>query len=176
MKSGVEGAVRFNVESGTYAENIRLQGIQGTSAANNIIFTSVSGNNDDVIIKGAGYSEPAYGEQKYGMVAIDSTEYVTFENISFVPVVQTYPNAIHVLNTSRHFTLRNCVVTTNPIITGSSGMSLFRMEARNVEGNNNDYVTVENSTFNGGYIALYMGGTGYVALTKNVELLSEIMS
>ncbi|MFV0467391.1 MAG: DUF4465 domain-containing protein [Dysgonomonas sp.] len=166
MQGGIEGVVRFNVESGTYAENIKLQGIQGTSAINNIVFSSVSGNNDDVIIKGAGYSEPAYGDPKYGMVAIDSTEYVTFENISFVPTVQTYPYAVHILNTSRHFTLRNCIVTADPITTGYSGMSLFRMEARNVEGNNNDYVTVENNTFNGGYIALYMGGTSYVALTK----------
>lgn len=166
MKDGVEGAVKFNVEAGTYAENIKISAIQGTSDTHNIVFTSLSGKNDDVIISGSGYSEPAYGDQKYGMVAVDSTNHVTFENMSFIPAVQTYPYAVHVLHVSRYFTLRNCVIKADPVVTGYSGMQLFYMEARNVEGNNNDYVTVENNSLMGGYIAFYMGGTGYVALTK----------
>lgn len=166
MKGGVEGAVKFSIEPGTYAENIKVQAIQGTSTDHNIVFTSQTGKNDDVIISGSGYSEPAYGSQKYGMVAVDSTNHVTFENMSFIPSVQTYPYAVHVLHVSRHFTLRNCVIKADPVTSGYSGMQLFYMEARNVDGHNNDYVTVENNTLTGGYIALYMGGTSYVALTK----------
>jgi len=166
MQDGVEGAVEFKVEAGTYAENIKVMAIQGTSEEHDIVFTSLSGDNDDVIVTGAGYSEPPYGGQKYGMVAIDSTSYVTFENMSFIPTAQTYPNAIHLLHASRYFTLRNCIIQANPVLSGYEGMNLFRMEARNVEGNNNDYATIENNTLSGGYIALYMGGTGYVALTK----------
>lgn len=165
MQDGVAGAVRFQVEAGTYRENIRITSIQGTSADHGIVFTSLSGNNDDVVITGSGYSEPPYGGQKYGMVAVDSTQYVTFENLSFVPSVQTYPYAVHILHTSRYFTMKNCIVSAE---TNSdySGMSLFKMESRNEEGQNNDYVTLEGNRFHGGYIALYLGGTSYVKLTK----------
>lgn len=166
LSGGVEGAVTFKVEAGKYAENIKISNIKGTTSAHNILFTSASGKNDDVIVSGSGYSEPAYGEQKYGMVAVENTDYVTFDNLSFVPTSQSYPMCIHVLNHSCHFTLSNSIVKADPITDGYTGMNLFQMEAKNIEGKNNDYVTVDNNTFSGGYIALYMGGTGYVALTK----------
>lgn len=166
LEGGVEGAVKFNVQSGTYAENIKVKAIEGTSALHNITFSSLSGNNDDVIVIGSGYSEPPYGEQKYGMVAVEGTSHVTFENMSFIPTVQTYPYAVHIMKASRYFTLKNSVIQATPITTGYSGMNLFYMEPQNVEGSNSDYVTIENNSLSGGYIALYMGGASYVDLTQ----------
>lgn len=166
MKDGIEGPVKMKLEAGTYAENVVIRNIRGASATNTITFTSLSGNNDDVIISGAGYSEPAYGAVKYGMFCVDSTSNVVVENISFKPTDQNYPYNVHVRNISRYFTLRNCQLTVNLITSGYTGMNQFYMEATNVEGKNSDYVTVEGNTVTGGYIGLYMGGTGYVALTK----------
>lgn len=166
MKDGIEGPVKMKLEAGTYPENVVIRNIRGTSATNTITFTSLSGSNDDVIISGAGYSEPAYGAVKYGMFCVDSTSNVVIENISFKPTDQNYPYNVHIRNISRYFTLRNCQLTANLITSGYSGMNQFYMEATNVEGKNSDYVTVEGNTVTGGYIGLYMGGTGYVALTK----------
>jgi len=166
MKDGIEGPVKMKLEAGTYAENVVIRNIRGASATNTITFTSLSGNNDDVIISGAGYSEPAYGAVKYGMFCVDSTSNVVVENISFKPTDQNYPYNVHLRNVSRYFTLRNCQLTANLITSGYTGMNQFYMEATNVEGKNSDYVTVEGNTITGGYIGLYMGGTGYVALTK----------
>lgn len=166
MKDGIEGPVKMKLEAGTYAENVVVRNIRGASATNTITFTSLSGSNDDVIISGAGYSEPAYGAVKYGMFCVDSTSNVVVENISFKPTDQNYPYNVHIRNVSRYFTLRNCQLTANLITSGYSGMNQFYMEATNVEGKNSDYVTVEGNTVTGGYIGLYMGGTGYVALTK----------
>ena len=166
MKDGIEGPVKMKLEAGTYAENVVVRNICGASATNTITFTSLSGNNDDVIISGAGYSELAYGAVKYGMFCVDSTSNVVVENISFKPTDQNYPYNVHIRNVSRYFTMRNCQLTANLITSGYSGMNQFYMEATNVEGKNSDYVTVEGNTVTGGYIGLYMGGTGYVALTK----------
>ncbi|MDD2961833.1 MAG: DUF4465 domain-containing protein [Muribaculaceae bacterium] len=168
LAGGVEGAVTFKLETGSYAENILISKIAGTSATHPIIFTSQSGNKSDVKITGAGYSEPAYGEQKYGMVAIDNTHYVKFENMSFIPESQSYPYCVHILNSSRHFTLNNCEITAALITSGYSGMNLVYMQAINEEGKNNDFISIENNTLTGGYIALYTGGTSYVALSKEV--------
>lgn len=162
MKSGVEGTVEFKVEAGTYNENILIKDIRGTSAENTITFTSASGKNNDVVIKGSGYSATS----SYGMFAVDSTSYVTIENMSLIPTDQSYKYNMHIRRISRHFTLRNCILTANLITSGYSGMNHFYMESINEEGKNNDYVTVDGNIITGGYIALYMGGTGYVALSK----------
>ncbi len=167
MKDGVEGPVKFNVEAGTYKENILISNIKGTSAINTITFSSLSGKKEDVVISGNGYSEPAYGEQKYGMVAVANTNYVTLENMSFIPTDQSYPYALQLLAVSRHFTLRGCAVKADQS-TSYNGIYLFYMKAIDTDGNNNDFVTLENNIFNGGYIALNIGGTSYVKLTKEV--------
>jgi len=171
MKEGIEGPVTFKVEAGIYPENVVIKYIPGTSATSSITFTSLSRNNEDVIVSGAGYSEPAYGAVKYGMFCVDSTSFVTVENLSFKPTDQTYPYNVHVRNISRNFTLRNCRLVANLIASGYSGMNQFYMEPLNVEGKNNDYATAEDNTITGGYIGLYMGGANYVALTKEVGVV-----
>ncbi len=168
LNEGVNGSVTFHIEAGTYNENVLIKGISGASAVNTITFTSQSGKNDDVIIAGVHYVDPGYGGVKYGMFCVDSTSYVTVENLSFTPTDQNFPYNVHIRNQSRHFTLRNCRLTANLITSGYSGTNQFYMEAMNVEGKNNDYVTIEGNTITGGYIGLYTGGTSYVALTKEV--------
>ncbi|MDR0661639.1 MAG: DUF4465 domain-containing protein [Prevotellaceae bacterium] len=166
MSGGIEGAVIFKVEAGTYSENIKISGIQGTSEENTITFTSLSGKNNDVTINGSGYSEPPYGETKYGMFVIESTSHVTIENMSLIPTSQAYPYNIHLYNMSRYFTLRNCILKANLVTSGYDGMRMVYTQSINEEGQNNDYYTIENNTITGGYIALYLGGTSYVRLTK----------
>ena len=53
----------------------------------------------------------------------------------------------------------------------ASGMSLVKAEAKNEDGKNNDFLTITNSKFTGGYIALYLGGTSYVKLTREEGLV-----
>ena len=166
MSEGIEGAVTFKVEAGTYPENVKISGIKGTSETNTITFTSLSGENNDVIIKGAGYSDPPYGEVKYGMFTIEATSHVALENITFKPTSQAYPNNIHLRNVSRYFTLRNCILEADLVTSGYAGMRMVYTEGINEEGMNNDFYTIENNTITGGYIALYLGGTSYVRLTK----------
>lgn len=171
LADGIEGAVTFLIEDGTYAENVMINDVDGASAEHSIKFVSRSGDREKVIIAGSGYTEPAYGETKYGLFAVVHTPYVTLENLSIKPQSQSYPYAVHAYNQSRHFTLKNCVVKADPVITGSSGMSLVKAEALNDEACNNDFMTIENCAFEGGYIALYLGGTSYVAYTKEQGLV-----
>ncbi|MGN0214466.1 MAG: DUF4465 domain-containing protein [Muribaculaceae bacterium] len=171
LANGVEGAVTFLIEDGTYAENVMINHVDGVSAEHSIKFASRSGDRTKVIITGSGYTEPAYGETKFGMFAVAHTAYVTLENLTFEPQSQSYPYAVHVYNQSRHFTLKNCVVKADPVITGSSGMSLVKAEALNDEACNNDFMTIEDCAFEGGYIALYLGGTSYVMYTREQGLV-----
>lgn len=173
LENGVEGPVTFTVEPGTYAENVRIASVQGANEQHPIVFKGQSGNAADVTISGGGYSDPAYGTHKEGMFFVDSTSYVTVKDMSFVPASQSYPSAIHIYNQSRHTTIDNVIVTADAV-TGSqtsSGISLVKSEAKDEDGKNNDYLTITNSKFTGGFIALYLGGTSYTALTREEGLV-----
>ena len=156
MSGGIDGAVRFEVEDGQYAENIEMTNIVGTSETHNITFTSKSGNRDAVVIKGN--TNTGNG----GMVLIDGTSFVTLEGMSFIPTSQSYANVILVRNESRHFTLRNSYVKAEPVTSGYSGMNLVRTTSGSGDGMNNDYATIEGNTLEGGYISLYLSGPGPV--------------
>lgn len=173
LAGGIEGPVTFTVEPGTYAENVTISRVEGVSAKHPLTFVGESGNAADVIIKGSGYEEPPYGGFKAGMFLIDSTSYVTLKNMSFVPQSQSYPSAIHIYNQSRHVTIDSVAVTADPV-TGSSvynGINLIQAKAKDEDGKNNDFLTIQNCTLNGGYIALYLGGTNYVRLTREEGLV-----
>lgn len=166
LSQGVEGAVRFEMEDGTYAENIRISAIDGATEQHNITFTSKSGNRDAVVVTGSGtitsttLDGNAHNE---GMVFVDATPYVTFETMSFIPTSQEYPYAVHYYNKSSNFTLRNCVVKATPITSGYTGMNLVYGECTKANGNNNDNVLLENNSLTGGYIGVTAGAYGIVA-------------
>ncbi len=173
LVGGIEGPVTFIVEPGTYAENVEINAVQGVSAEHPLSFVGQSGNAADVVIKGAGYSKPDYGEFKKGMFFVDSTSYVTIKHMSLIPDDQAYPAVLHIYNQSRHVTVDSVVVKATPVTasSGYNGISLILTQAVNEDGKNNDFFTVKNSTFSGGYVALYLGGTSYIALTREQGLV-----
>ena len=162
-QAGIEGAVIFKIEPDTYNENVLVSAIPGTSASSTLTFTSLSGNNDDVVIAGSGLST-----SNNGIFKVLQTSYVVLENVTLKPSSQSYAYDVYITDQSRYFTLRNCILQAN-VITGTgiySGMNLVYVQGINEEGKNCDYFTAEDNTFIGGYIGVYMYGTSYVALTK----------
>lgn len=174
MSVGVEGDVRFEVEDGTYAENIVLNSIPGTNANHTVTFVGKSGNRDAVVVTGSGAVNSITidgSDVKQGMVFVNATPYVTFEGMSFVPTSQSYPHAVHYFNKSGNFTLRNCVVKADPILSGYSGMNLVKGECTKANGNVNNNVTIENNLLSGGYIGVYAGAYGLVANMRESGLV-----
>lgn len=176
IAGGIEGPVTFTVEPGTYPENVKISRIEGVSAEHRLSFIGATDDASDVVISGAGFDNPAYGGFKEGMFLIDSTSYVTLKRMSFVPKDQSFPAAIHVYNQSRHVTLDSIAVSATPVNSSGGtygGISLVKTEAKNENCKNNDFFTVQNSTFNGGHIALYLGGTNYIKLTREEGLVAK---
>lgn len=174
MSVGVEGNVRFEVEDGTYAENIVLNAIAGTNANHTVTFVGKSGNRDAVVVTGSGAVNSISvdgSDVKQGMVFVNATPYVTFEGMSFIPTSQNYPHAVHYFNKSGNFTLRNCVVKADPILSGYSGMNLVKGECTKANGNVNNNVTIENNLLSGGYIAVYAGAYGLVANMRETGIV-----
>ena len=174
LQAGVEGAVTFQVEDGTYAENIWFASIPGASEQNTITFTSLNGNRGNVIVAGSGSSEymPGSSSYKKGVVFIENTPYVTLEKMSFIPAKESeYSYVVQIFDRSRHFTLRDCHVKATPVNSGYSGIYLVKTSAGSEDKTNNDYATFENNLLEGGYMGFALGGTNYVALTREKGLV-----
>lgn len=174
LQGGIEGAVTFQVEDGSYAENIWFAAIPGASEQNTITFTSLNGNRDNVIVKGSGTSEYVPGSSSYkkGVVFIENTPYVTLEKMSFIPSKESeYSYVVQIYDRSRHFTLRDCYVKATPVTSGYSGIYLVKTSAGSEDKTNNDYATFENNLLEGGYMGFALGGTNYVALTREKGLV-----
>ncbi len=174
LQGGVEGPVTFQVEDGTYAENLWMTAVPGAGEQNTITFTSLSGNRDAAILSGSGSSDylPGSSSYKKGMVYVEQTPCVTIEKLTLAPAQQSeYSYVVQTYDRSHHFTLRDCHVVATPVTSGYSGMNLVKTSAVNENGRNNDFGTFENNLLDGGYIALYLGGTNNVGLTRERGLV-----
>lgn len=174
LNAGVEGAVTFQIEDGTYNEELRFGNVPGVGEINTVTFTSLSGNRDNVIIAGAGNSESVPGSSSYtkGMVFVENTPFVTIEKLSFIPATESaYSYVVQAYDRCHHFTLRDCHVKATPVTSGYGGINLVQISPLNEEGHNNDYTTIENNLLDGGYIAINAGGTSYVSLPMEKGLV-----
>lgn len=166
MAEGIDGAVVFEIENGTYDKLVKIPHIAGVSDKNTITFKSKSGDCKDVLIEVNTYNAPGYNEYKPGVFTINGADYVTLESISIKTDKTSYPAVVLVDNTSRHVTLRNCCVEAPKTTSVSQNISLVRVNGMNEANQNCDYFTVEECVLNGGRTGVYIGGTGYVALPK----------
>lgn len=164
MNGGVDGKVVFNIENGTYNELIKIPHINGTSSKNTITIQSKSENYANVIFEVNRYSAPGYGEEKNGMFTIYGADYLTIKGIS-MKTTAAFPSVLNVKKISEHVTIDNCFIQA-PTSTSYSGVTLVRTEAENIEYANNNYFTIQNSILDGGRVAIYLDGTGFVRLPK----------
>lgn len=166
IKNGIEGDVTFDVEPGEYTEVITIPHINGTSENAKIRFKSQSGEANDVKIKYDSYVEPEYGKDPNGVFNIAGADYVSIENMSISTNDPKFEALIYVTNKSQHATVKGCKLSAKMTTSYTEDIALIKTKANNIEGQNNDYLTLEDNTFTGGYMGVNLGGTGYVSLTK----------
>ncbi|HID40165.1 MAG TPA: hypothetical protein EYP36_11725, partial [Calditrichaeota bacterium] len=113
---GVNGAVTFNVLSGSYNEQIYLNDIDGVSQANTIVFQSQTDNAADVEIYFQQENSSNY------IVYLDSTDNISFKNLTFTSSGTAYGRIFILDNGVNHFQLSGCVL--NGVNTTSSSVNL----------------------------------------------------
>lgn len=74
---GIVNSVIFNVESGTYNEQVLIKEIPGVSDTTGIVFQSTSGDSSTVILE----YEPTVAEENYTL-KLDSADYITFREMT----------------------------------------------------------------------------------------------
>ena len=167
-KQGVSGAVTVEVEPGEYPETVLLERVPGASAKNSITIVGLGNSRDEVVISANGYNKPigddAY-RRYYGVMTVRNTPYVTLRNMTIHSTDLGFPTMIYVQENSSHFTMDNCYVYTKNTSNTGYNMSPHLVK---IEGASNPHaqscdVVIENSLFEGGHIALQIGGTTTVA-------------
>lgn len=171
MKGGIDGKVVFKIVNGIYDQTVVIPHIPGASPENTITIKSESGNPQDVTIQYDKYVLPKFQGKDLGIFSINGADYITIENITVKAGKLGYPANILVNNISNHVTVRNCRIEA-PRGTStykSRADYLVRVEANDSLYRNSDYFTLENSTLDGGNVAVCIYGTNFVRLPKQKE-------
>jgi len=171
MKNGIDGKVVFKIVNGIYDQTVVIPHIPGASPENTITIKSESGNPQDVTIQYDKYVLPKFQGKDLGIFSINGADYITIENITVKAGKLGYPANILVNNISNHVTVRNCRIEA-PRGTStykSRADYLVRVEANDSLYRNSDYFTLENSTLDGGNVAVCIYGTNFVRLPKQKE-------
>lgn len=157
LGSEVTGPITFQVQAGTYSEDVNIPQLTGTSADAQVIFTSASGE-PDVIMKGSG--TPA---KKVGLLNITDAAYLTVENFVFQPDAQYY-RLVQLNGACKHFTLHRCNFIQPTLADVWSYYTIYTEAVAKQNGTNADNITITDCNFTGGYIAIdVQGSQGYVA-------------
>lgn len=80
---GVEGAVTFEVASGTYSEQVTIPTIPGADTSNTVTFRSQSGDSTDVVL-----------EAETGTLVFEETAHVSVEGMTVVAVRESNNNPV----------------------------------------------------------------------------------
>lgn len=173
---GMEGPVTLKVKAGTYNERVRIPYIKGMGSVNTLTIESESGERDVKIehneYTSSGYSDDQYSKV-YGVVTFYEASYVTLKNLEITTTDQSYDAVVMVKNESRHVTIDNCYVHTPTTTNNQQDINLISHYVQDEENKNNDYLTISNCLLEGGFIGVNMGGTGSVALPKEVGGIIE---
>lgn len=167
-KQGVSGSVVVEIEPGEYTETVLLNNVPGASAQNSITLVGLGATRDEVVISATGYSKPtgdnAY-RNFYGVMTVRNTPYVTLRNMTIHSTDVAFPTMVYVQENSSGFVMDNCHVYTKNTSSNNYNMSphLVKIEAASRPHAQSCDVTVENSLFERGHVALQLGGTGTVA-------------
>ncbi|MBN1182784.1 MAG: hypothetical protein JXB49_10885 [Bacteroidales bacterium] len=178
---GINAPVNFEVEDGFYQEQITIYPVPGASATDTIVFSSASGENQDVILS----YQPVVETQPYTLL-LDSADYITFKDITIVTNGRSFGRAAGFLHgASNNNLLGNIVVgddTTSILIycnsDGGIGSSHVTIKENKILGglfgiywtdyNNsytyNDYLTVEDNYMNN---FIYLSYHRYTKIKNN---------
>lgn len=160
LKQGVDGKVEFAVEAGNYPEHVKLPAINGTSPQNTVTFKATPGS---VTLAKNTYNKPAYGEEKFGMFSLVGADYIILDGLNFTTTEQ-WPSLVNLKHASQHITIKNCHFTYPMVDSSLAKMNLIDAIADNTAYQNNDYITIENCQFEGGYFQVCIAGAGAVYL------------
>ncbi len=149
--NGVSGPVTFNVQPGTYTEQVSIPAISGASTTNTITF---KGSGVQTLLTAA----PTSGNRP--IISLNSASHITIEDLK-IEVTGTDGWGIHFMNHADTNTVTGCHIE-GPAAAGIYGIiGSGSTSAVSVVQNNGEYLTITNNTFEGCHRSIqFIGKTG----------------
>ncbi|MFC2101003.1 T9SS type A sorting domain-containing protein [Bacteroidota bacterium] len=165
---GVCGPVVFNVNNGTYTEQVVIPQLQGTSSTNTVTFQSAAGDSTSVTLT---YTPTSSANH---VVWLNGADYIIFKHLKMVSVGTTYGIVIKLSNEATHNSiLNNYFVGTNP----PSGVSSpYNASIIDVSYGNNSYDSCNvfrNNYFYKGYCGVVDNNSGAIGV-HGLEITDNI--
>lgn len=176
QSAGLSGPVTFNVLSGTYNEQVLINGpITGASPTNTITFDGGNGNAASRIITG---SASGAGPVSQGTVIITNSKYISFRNLtiqnnSTIPVGFAIVGAASTYNSGAN-SISKCIVTITPQTgTSSTGYGIIATASANGYGlaaMGADSITIDSNTVTGGGYGITVYGQSSTTYNRNIKV------
>ncbi len=141
---GVSGPVTFNVATGTYTEQVRIDSIPGASATNTVTFQSTSGDSTDVILQ---YG--ALSDQDNYVMKLNNADYVTVQDMTIRATGTSDGYSVVLDNNPQYITLKNNIIETLEE-SNSDYAPIYST------GNSPHNITIQNNLLTGGYYGIYL--------------------
>lgn len=173
-QKGVDGPVTLQLLPGRYEEHIVLSSIPGLSSTNALTIEPKD-QGSEVIFENKHYKAVDYGNDKLGFFTINSLSHVTFRHISFVTTkTSPAPALLLIQNRSEHVTFEDCSFTAPKSTQYNAGdIALVRTHSTTEPYHNNNYLTLRNCRFDGGYSGVNISGLKSVSLPVQRGLTVE---
>ena len=149
MQCGILGSVVFDVQKGTFTEQIRVPYIPGTSANSTVTFQGNNGAPTDKILTWAS----ANAAKNY-VLQFDSCTYVTFKDLTIANTNTTYGRVVDFINKSSNDKLLTCNINTP--LTISTNTTQTAVYSNATKGKN---LIIKGNTITGGANGIYFAGT-----------------
>lgn len=157
--AGIDGPVVFDVEPGTYVEQVVLGSVDGISSTNTVTFNGAGNSPDSVVLRYAPVNNSNYVLRLYG------SEYITFSNLTVLARgASNYSNAVVVDSSNQiHFT--------NVVLRVKGGLNNVNASCL-VVGEHVTALYVNNSVVDSGYYSVRsmvgtLGGSAGIYLSNN---------
>jgi hypothetical protein len=148
---GVAGPVIFNVNPGTYTEQLTFTGDpSGSSTTSTITFQSATGDSTSVTLQFS-----ATGVTNNWVVRFNGASNITFKQMTIEATGPSNSRVFEMLTGSKRITITNCIVKTDITATSLTSACIF-------SGSDNvgvDYLTVTNNVLIGGYFSIHWYGS-----------------
>ncbi len=159
---GIDGAVTFNILSGTYTEQVDIDGpIAGISATNSVTFQSSSGNSSDVTI-----NYQATGAADNYVFRLNNLEYVTLRKLTIQALGTVYSHVIKLSNLNGEINIKDNVL--NGYANAQVGISQSVIICDDEGGFSS--CKIENNTITGGSRGIHLDAgttTGGILISDN---------
>ncbi len=158
LQFGIESAVTFLIEPGTYTEKVTIPEVSGTSADHSVTLRSLTGNCEDVIIRHDNYTaqSSSAGDETQGVFTIHGADNITLSNLTLTTDHNSYHTIVLVDNKSEHITIDSCYIYRAENTAGTAMRLVYANSANDTT--NNNYFTLSHSLLKGGYTGVTVNG------------------